>query len=128
MSGFEDLKIWQKAHQLMAEIHTIAKKLPTDEQFRIRNQIERSSASVGANIAEGYMSFYFNDKIKNMYTARKETAETQNHLRAMEIRGQISGQEAKRLIGEYHGLIKGINAFINYIRKKQTIYKTQKPS
>jgi len=37
VAGFEKLWVWQKAHQLMLEVHGIAKKLPGDERFRIRD-------------------------------------------------------------------------------------------
>ena len=127
MNRFEDLRIWQKAHSLMIEIFEIVKRLPLEEKYRIKNQIERSSASVGANIAEGYTSYYFKDKIKFLYIARKEAGETQNHIRAMEARKYISSDQSTKLVSEYQGLIKGINAFINYIRDKQKI-ESKKPN
>ena len=123
MNGFEKLKIWQKAHSLMIEIFEIVKKLPIEEKYRIKGQIERSSASVGANIAEGYTSYYFQDKIKCLYIARKEAGETQNHIRVLEVRKYVHCETSNHLVNEYQGLIKGINAFINYIRDKQRINK-----
>lgn len=121
INKFEDLRIWQKAHELMIEIFEIIKKLPVEEKYRIKDQIERSSSSVGSNIAEGYTSFYFKDKIKCLYVARKEAGETQNHIRALEAKKYIGPDLSNRLVGEYQGLIKGINAFINYIRDKQKL-------
>jgi len=67
----EKLWVWQKAHKLMLEIHEICKKLPPNEKYVLRGQIERSSKSVADNIAEGNSSYYYNDKIKGFYTARK---------------------------------------------------------
>lgn len=118
MTGFEKLRIWQKAHELMIKIHDIAKKLPVEEKYRIKGQIERSSSSVCDNIAEGYSSYYYNDKIKGMYTARKEGAETQNHIITLQSKKYINSELSNELINEYEGLIKGINSYINYIRDK----------
>lgn len=118
-AGFEKLRIWQEAHNLMLEIHEIAKRLPQDEPYRKRSQIERSSSAVPDNIAEGYCSYYYNDKIKGLYTARKEAGETQNHLRALEGKGYITKQKADSYIDQYEKLIQGINGYINYIRKKR---------
>ena len=126
MNPFENLRIWQKAHSLMVEIFEIVKKLPVEEKYRIKGQIERSSSSVGANIAEGYTSYYFQDKIKCLYIARKEAGETQNHLRALEAKKYLNPENSDRLVSEYQGLIRGINAFVNYIRNKQKAEK-QKP-
>jgi hypothetical protein len=54
VAGFEKLWVWQKAHKLMQEVHKFCKRLPREERFRLRDQIERSSSSVCDNIAEGY--------------------------------------------------------------------------
>ena len=120
VNKFEDLRIWQKAHSLMVEVFEVVTKLPSEERYRIKDQIERSSSSVGANIAEGYTSYYFKDKMKCFYVARKEAGETQNHIRVLEARRYIDQDRSAALVNEYQILIKGINAFINYIRRKQT--------
>ena len=53
--GFEGLKVWQRSHQLMLDIHRqLIPLLPKEERFGLTDQIRRSSKSVGANIAEGY--------------------------------------------------------------------------
>ena len=118
MAGFQKLRIWQKAHELMIKIHSMVKKLPVEEKYRIKGQIERSSASVCDNIAEGYSSYYYNDKIKGMYTARKEAGETQNHIITLQSKKYINSELSSELINEYEGLTKGINSYINYIRDK----------
>lgn len=79
MPTFKDLWIWKESHQLMLEIHELAKSLPQEEKYRKKDQIERSSSSVPDNITEGYLAYYYQDKIKSFYVARKEAAETQNH-------------------------------------------------
>jgi four helix bundle protein len=118
-AGFEKLRIWQEAHQLILEIHEIAKSLPFEERYRKRDQIERSSSAAPDNIAEGYCSYYYNDKIKGFYIARKEAGETQNHFRALEGKKYITKEKADSFIERYEKLIQGINGYINYIRKRR---------
>lgn len=115
----EKLWIWQKAHKLRLEIHKICKRLPKSEQYRLVGQIERSSSGVADNIAEGNSSYYYNDKIKGFYTARKEAAETQNHLRHMEGKQYISSNKAEELIDVYEEIIRGINGLIKTISEKR---------
>ena len=119
MPTFRDLWIWKEAHQLMTEIHKFAKTLPTEERFRKRDQIERSSSSVPDNIAEGYAAYYYNDKIKGMYTARKESGETQNHVEALVAKRYINRTKADDWIERYERVMAGINSYINYIRDKR---------
>lgn len=117
--GFEKLRIWQKAYELMLEIHEICKTLPRDERYRLRDQAERSSSSVVDCIAEAYSTYYYNDKIKTLYFARREAGETQSHIRKMEGKKYITSEKANKLIGEYEGLIRGINAFINDVKRQR---------
>jgi len=103
----------------MIEMHRLASTLLSDERFRLRSQLERSSSSVADNIAEGYSSYYYNDKIKGMYTARKEAGETQNHLCSVSSKKYDEGQDTERLIGAYEQLIRGINAYVKYLCSKR---------
>lgn len=118
-AGFEKLWIWQEAFRLMLEISDICKLLPREERFRLRDQIERSSSSVSANIAEGYSTYYFNDKIKGMHVARKESGETQNHIRIMQGKKYIPNVKADELVHQYERLIIGINNYIKFILEKR---------
>ncbi|OGM15652.1 hypothetical protein A2V56_01975 [Candidatus Woesebacteria bacterium RBG_19FT_COMBO_42_9] len=121
--GFEKLQIWQIAYKLMLQIHEICRVLPREEKFRIQDQAERSSSSVVDAIAEGYSTYYYNDKMKSFYLARREAAETQSHLRKMEGKRYLLPKRTDELIESYEGLIKGINGFINYIKEKQANLK-----
>ena len=51
---FEDLKVWQKAHQLVIKIYRLSKGFPRDEIFGLTSQLRRAAVSVAANVAEGF--------------------------------------------------------------------------
>jgi len=118
----EKLWIWQKAHKLHLEICKIGKRLPRHETYKLRSQAERSSKSVADNIAEGNESYYYNDKMKGFFTARKEAAETQNHLRDMEDKGYLSHSKSQDMIDEYEEIKRGINGMIKTISEKKDTY------
>jgi four helix bundle protein len=119
VAGFEKLWVWQKAHKLMQEIHNFCKTLPRDERFRLRDQIERCSSSVCDNIAEGYTAYYYNDKIKGFYTARKEAGETQNQIRKLSGKDYLDSEQSQKWVEEYEEVIRGINGYVRYIREKK---------
>ena len=118
IAGFEKLWVWQKAHQLMLEIHKICQTLPKVERYRIKDQLERSSSSVPDNIAEGHTSYYYRDKIKGFNIARKEAGETQNHIRSLQGKNYITSEMASDMISRYEEIIRGINGYINWVRRK----------
>jgi four helix bundle protein len=119
IAGFEKLWVWQKAHQLMVEAHQICKELPYDERFRIKDQLEPSSASVTDNIAEGHTSYYYQDKIKGFNVARKEAGESQNHIRTLQVKEYITKDKADDIVMRYEEVIRGINGYINWVREKK---------
>ena len=119
MPTFEDLRIWQASHQLMEKVFKLCKNLPRDERFRLRDQIERSSSSVCDNIAEGYSAYYYNEKIKIFYIARREAGETQNHIRSMQTRGYVTKCIADDLFHCYEEVKRGINGYVKYIVEKR---------
>lgn len=120
VARFETLWVWQKAHSLRIKISDICRFLPSEERFRIKDQIIRSSNSVAINIAEGNSAFYYNDKIKGYYQARKEAGETQNHLINMESKKYINKEQLNGMLGEYEEIIRGLNGLIRSVSEKRT--------
>jgi len=53
MQNFRNLKVWERAHQLMLEIYSTIRRFPREELYGLVSQMRRSAASVGMNIAEG---------------------------------------------------------------------------
>ena len=51
---FEDLIVWQKAHQLVLEVYQITSHFPQHEIYGLTSQFKRSTVSIAANIAEGF--------------------------------------------------------------------------
>jgi four helix bundle protein len=53
MRNFKDYRVWQLAHELTLDIYKATRTFPKDELYGLTGQIRRSSASIGANLAEG---------------------------------------------------------------------------
>ncbi|MDD5382089.1 MAG: four helix bundle protein [Candidatus Margulisbacteria bacterium] len=119
MPTFRDLRIWQEAISLMMKVHELCKTLPKEERFQLIDQASRSASSVPDNIAEGYTSYHYKDKINRFYDSRKEAGETQNHIIKMEKKYYIKREVAENLFNEYLILIKGINGYVNYLKRKR---------
>jgi four helix bundle protein len=122
---FERLWIWQEAHRLMLEIHQICNKMPFSERL-LKDQIKRSSSSVSDNIAESYGDFYYKNKLKAFYIARKEARETQNHIKSMGDKGFLEQKNERELVSRYERVVIGINNFIKHLIKKQSNEKDEK--
>jgi four helix bundle protein len=53
IESWRDLLVWQKAHALTLTIYRLTKSFPSDERFRLTDQLCRAAASIPTNIAEG---------------------------------------------------------------------------
>jgi four helix bundle protein len=53
MKDFRQLKVWQRAHQLVLEIYRISTNFPAEETYGLKAQIRRAATSIPSNIAEG---------------------------------------------------------------------------
>ncbi len=51
---FKNIKVWQKAHELVLEIYKITRGFPISERYGLTAQLRRAAASVATNIVEGY--------------------------------------------------------------------------
>ena len=62
--SFQELVIWQKAHQLVLSIYSFSSKFPKTEIYGLTSQFRRAVISVPANIAEGFKKKGKRDKVR----------------------------------------------------------------
>ena len=54
MRDFRQLLVWEKAHAFTLEIYKVTSRFPKEELYGLTSQLRRASASIAANIAEGF--------------------------------------------------------------------------
>jgi len=77
---FEEIKAWQKARQLTNKIYIVTGSVRFAQDFGLRNQIQRASVSVMANIAEGYGRHSDKEFANFLSMAHASVSEVQSHL------------------------------------------------
>lgn len=115
MKDFTTLETWKLAHELMLDIYTMIKLLPSEEKYNLIDQIRRSSSSVPANIAEGYGRYYYQDNISFCRKARGSLLETKNHLLAIRSLKYIDATLSNTLITKSENLAKLLNGYIRHL-------------
>jgi four helix bundle protein len=53
MRDFRELKVWQKAHQLVLDVYRQTRDFPAEERFGLTAHLRKSATSIPSNIAEG---------------------------------------------------------------------------
>ena len=77
---FEDLIVWQKAHQLVIKIYKLSQTFPRDEIFGLTSQLRRAAVSVPANIVEGFKRATVPDKLRHYNIAQGSLEEVRYYL------------------------------------------------
>ena len=77
---FRNIKAWQRAHEMTLETYKVTKLFPSSERYGITAQLRRSSASVAANIVEGYKRRSDKDFAHFLNMADGSLEETKYHL------------------------------------------------
>jgi four helix bundle protein len=102
VKSFRDLRIWQRAMDLVPEIYSFAQRLPGHERFGLADQMRRAAVSIPANIAEGHSRRYTKEFIHHLSIARGSLAELHTLLLLAEklqylARGEVEQVEHQLL-------------------------------
>ncbi|AJC78833.1 S23 ribosomal RNA-associated protein [Rhizobium etli bv. phaseoli str. IE4803] len=97
ISSYRDLKVWQFAIELSVVVcYEVTRTFPREEIYGMTSQIRRSSASVAANIAEGYGRENRGSFAQFLKIAQGSLKELETHLI---IAGRIGLLQASALLG-----------------------------
>ena len=77
---FEDLIVWEKAHQWVLEIYRFTDSFPRRGQFGLVSQLRRAVISIPANIAEGFKKRGNPDKARFYNIAQGSIEECRYYL------------------------------------------------
>ena len=77
---FEDIQAWQKARKATNKIYQATKQSSFARDFGLRDQIQRASVSIMANIAEGFGRYSDREFANFLNIAHSSVCEVQSHL------------------------------------------------
>jgi four helix bundle protein len=77
---FEDLVVWQKAHQFVLSVYRLTKVFPREEIYGLTSQFRRPAVSIAANIAEGFKKRSKKDKVRILNIAQGSAEECRYYL------------------------------------------------
>lgn len=120
--GFENLEVYKRTSVLRQNVFELVKQFPSDEKYRLSDQLIRSTRKCPANISEGYGRFHYQENIQFCRIARGSLTESIDHLNvALECK-YIDQQTRDRYGSEINTIIKMLNGYIKYLteRKKNT--------
>jgi four helix bundle protein len=119
MASFTELETWKQARKIRVLISGLTKKFPSDEKFRLTDQLIRCSRSIGNNIAEGHGRFHYQDNVRFCIMARGSLSETLDQMIVALDEQIITNDTFKSFETEYDYCLRLLNGYIMHIKKKK---------
>lgn len=116
--SFEDLEVWKKARELKLQIAALVKNFPSNEKYRLTDQLIRSSRSVNTQLAEGHGRKTWPDRLRFSVIARGSLSETLNHLIDAKDEEMISAAELEQFRQKVNEVERILNGYIHFLELK----------
>ena len=110
--SFQDLIVWQKAHQSVLSVYRFSNQFPNKETYGLTSQLRRAAISVPANIAEGFKKKGKADKVRFMNIAQGSLEECRYYLILATDLGYGNGLELMHQLEEISKMLSAYSASI----------------
>jgi four helix bundle protein len=124
MKSFKDLDVWKKCRQLRLETWTLVKTFPSEEKYRLTDQMIRCTRSTTTQIAEGYGRFHYQENVQFCRISRGSLFEFLDHLTVALESEYISAERHNDLENLTTDCIRLLNGYINYLLKAKEEYNS----
>ena len=115
--SFEEMPLWQLAHEIAIEAYRVTEKFPRKEDYSLTSQLRRAALSISANIAEAFGRFHYRDKLNFYYNSRGSAYETKSHLIFAHDVGYLPSSELEVLQTKIEDLLHQLNSVIASLRR-----------
>jgi four helix bundle protein len=96
IKSFTELTVWQRAHESALLVYKLTASFPRSELFGMVSQLRRASASVPANIAQGFGRRTTRELLRSLQIAAGEMEETRCFLILSRDLGYVAGPAFER--------------------------------
>jgi four helix bundle protein len=118
VKSFRDLRIWQRAMDLVPAVYRLLDKLPREEEYGLAEQVRRAVVSVPANIAEGHARKHTKEFLQHLSIARGSLAELLTLLLVAERLNYLAAEDVTRIEQQIADLAMPMNGLIRRLQAR----------
>lgn len=119
IKSYKDLLIWKRSVDLTVEIYKLTGNFPKHELFGLTNQMRRASASVPANISEGWIRNGTKSRLHFLNIATASLSELESFLIISEKLQFVTSEQNQPLINEINEIGKMIGAICRKVGENE---------
>lgn len=116
---FEEIESWKLARELTKEIYRVTKLKYFSKDFGLKDQIQRASVSIMANVSEGFDSGTDKSFVNFLNYSCRSASEVQSLLYIALDQEYISKYEFELLYMKCKDIKNLIGGLIQYLKKKK---------
>ncbi len=118
MRNYKNIKAFQLADDLVAEIYKMTQQFPKEEIYGLTSQLRRAAVSVPSNIAEGASRQHQKDYLQFLYVARASLAETEYLLHLINKLGYLTDELFGKVEERKQEVAKTLFGLIEAVKKE----------
>jgi four helix bundle protein len=119
MRDFKQIKVLAKAHKLTLEIYKTTSRFPREELYALTSQLRRASASIPANIAEGFGRGGNVELARFLQIGMGSSYEVEYHAWLAKDLGLVSEETYERLQGQIVEVKRMLAALLSKVRAER---------
>ena len=125
---FEDLDVWKNARKLTNRVYEHTRQEPFSKDFGLRDQIQRASASIMSNIAEGFESRTQSIFVDYLGRARGSAGEVRAQLYVALDQGYLSEPEFETTHQLVETTSRQLFRLVEYLKSRPNASRVQEES
>jgi len=127
IQSWKDLEVWKLAHIAVLRIYEITKNFPSEERFRLIDQLCRAAASVPANIAEGKGRSSLREYLQFLSIARGSVEEVKYFLLLARDLKYLEQQDYDGIVDDYNRVGKMLNGLMTSLSTRLPVTRNPAP-
>ena len=128
IQSYRDLKVWNRAMDLVEECYRLTSKFPKTEIYGLSSQIQRAAVSIPANIAEGKGRQHLGDYIRHLCIANGSLKELETHLLIALRLSYLNNSELHLALSLTDEVGKMLNSLIEKLKQRKEKLGSKKNS
>lgn len=117
-ASYRDLRVWQRAMDLLVTVYRATKKLPTEERYGLQSQTRRAAVSIPSNIAEGQGRWHPREFLYSLSVAESSLQELETQIEAMIRLGFATREEMKEPFQQADDVGRMLAGLIGTLRRR----------
>jgi four helix bundle protein len=118
MTDFKKLKVWQKAHVMVLDVHRVAGQIRGAKHASLRSQMTRAAMSVPANIVEGCGQQSTREYSRFVRIALNSTTELEYHLLTARDLAAVRASDSLTLISQVIEIRKMLYGLLRFLTSR----------